>query len=54
MKINIGRRASRKECFTEVFTVIGHVFGIFATADVIRGIISKISVRMNEELNSSI
>lgn len=54
IKINIGNRLSRKEYFTEVFTIIGHVLGVFVRMDEIRGIISKIRESMNDELNTNI
>lgn len=54
MKINIGSRLIKKEYFTEVFTIIGHVFGMFVKIDMTRGIISKVSEKIKDELNINV
>lgn len=54
IKINIGNRLNKKERFTEVFTVIGHILGVFIIIDDASGIIKKIRDNINDELNINI
>lgn len=53
MNINKGNRLSKKEYFTEVFTKVGHVFGVFIK-DIIKGKTSRVKEKTNEELNISV